>query len=147
MNLVLLVSLSLLLTGGDPGIVQVREMYKQAPAKESYCKQLLQDLKPVNVQQPLLYGYKGCATMIMAKHAFNPLNKWSYFRKGKNMLEQAITKDPGNIELRYLRITVQSNAPGFLGYKDKINTDKQFIRDNIGRITDPQLVSMVRSVI
>lgn len=148
MKVAALIWMSFLLSGSSVlNIAQVREWYKAAPAKESNCKQMLKQLAPVTVSQPLLFGYKGCATMIMAKHAFNPLSKWSYFKKGKSMLEQSIAADPSNIELRYLRFTVQSNTPAFLGYKGKIESDRQFIKNNIDRVTDQQLAGMIRSVI
>ncbi len=137
----------LFLDGTDPYLVQLRQIYEKAPSKEIYCKQMLKMLDKVNNQQPLLYGYKGCATMIMAKHSFNPVNKLSYFKRGKNMLERAISSDKNNIELRYLRLAVQLNTPGFLGYKNSIDIDKKFLKDNINNLSDKQLVAMIQSVI
>jgi uncharacterized protein YehS (DUF1456 family) len=137
----------LFLAGTDPYLIQLRQIYAKAPSKETDCKQMLKMLEKVNDQQPLLYGYKGCATMIMAKHSFNPMNKLSYFKRGKNMLEHAISKDSNNIELRYLRLSIQLNAPAFLGYKSRISKDKKLIKESINNLVDKHLVAMIQSVI
>jgi len=91
-----------------PELSTVRTLYTKAPSDEKQCKQLVTLLDNVDeTKQPLLGGYKGCATMIMAKHSFNPFTKWSYFNKGKKMLEKAVAADTANIELRYLRFMVK----------------------------------------
>lgn len=83
--------------------------------------------------------------MMQAKHAFNPISKWNLFKDGKKILESAIASDPNNIELRYLRLTIQSNVPSFLGYSGKIETDKAFLLSKLNSITDKELHQMVTS--
>lgn len=132
----------------NPDIVQVRNMYSKAPATEKHCKSLLELLNPVNERQhPLLGGYKGCATMIMAKHVFNPFSKLSYFNKGKKILEQAIAADTANVELRYLRFTVQTNSPVFLGYNGKLTADRAFLQRNLPHVKDASLSLMISTAL
>ncbi len=145
--LVLLILFITAVGGTDPHLAKVREMYKKAPQKEMYCKDLLKLLETSSTSQPLLYGYKGCATMIMAKYAFNPINKLSFFKKGRTILESAIAKDTGNAELRYLRLAVQMNTPSFLGYKKDIDSDKRFLTNNLKNIADKELADMIRAVL
>ncbi len=64
--------------------------------------------------EPLFLGYHGASQMMMAKHVGNPFKKLSYFNKGKDMYTAAINADPRNVELRFLRFSVQAEAPGFL---------------------------------
>ena len=40
--------------------------------------------------------------------------------KGKNHLKKCIKADNENIEIRYLRFTIQTNVPAFLGYSNSI---------------------------
>jgi hypothetical protein len=40
------------------------------------------------------------------------------------MLERAIQSDPQNIELRYLRLAIQTSIPAFLNYNKNIDSDK-----------------------
>lgn len=132
----------------DPQLSQVRSLYSKAPAEEKHCEALLELLKNVDLKtQHTLAGYKGCATMIMAKHVFNPFSKMSYFRKGKTLLENAIAADTANIELRVLRLGVQINTPAFLGYKGKIATDKAFLERKKAGVRDEYLRGMIKTVL
>ena len=91
----------------------------------------------------LLLGYQGIAKTLLGKHAFNPVNKVSYFNKGKKVLEEALAIAPDNVELRYLRLTLQENVPSFLGYSDRIKEDRAFIRAKLPGLADPQLKKMI----
>lgn len=109
-------------------INKVRLLYLKAAEEEQACETLIRLLKSRNAQEkPLLLGYKGSATMMMARHVVNPFSKLSYFKKGRNMLESAIEADRRNVELRFLRYAVQTHAPSFLGYDEHVEGDKKFM--------------------
>lgn len=127
-----------------PSKEQVRPMYKKATSNESACKDLMKILAPFTENNnALLSGYKGSATMMMAKYVFNPFSKMSYFNKGKNILEKAINTEKNNVELRFIRYCVQTNIPFFLGYKTDIKSDKEFILASLKRLDDMELKSMI----
>lgn len=130
------------LTKEIPPIDEVRSLYQKSMNSEDACKKLIDLLEPYK-NDPLYLGYIGCATMVMAKHAFNPFSKLSYFKKGKKMLEEAINSDQHNFELRFLRFTAQTNMPSFLGYDDSINKDKAFILNSFSQIKDARLEAYV----
>lgn len=77
------------------------------------------------------YAYEGLANTMMAKYQVFPTSKLSSFNKGKAMIDKSINKYPNNLELRYIRLLVQLNAPSFLGYNNSINEDCDFIINNI----------------
>ena len=58
----------------------------------------------------------------------NPVSKLKLFKKGHTLLEAAIKQDPNNTEFRFLRLMIQENAPGILGYKVDEEKDSEFIR-------------------
>lgn len=124
-------------------IASVRILFLKAVSDEKACKQMIRLLAPYDEKNPLLLGYKGSGTMIMAKHVFSPFSKLSYFKKGKQMLESAINTDETNFELRILRFTAQTNMPSFLGYNDDIEKDKKFILSNFPQIKDTGLKEFV----
>lgn len=127
-----------------PSKEQVRPMHQRAAADETACEDLIKILAPFNENNnPLLSGYKGSATMMMAKYVLNPISKISYFNKGKHILEKAIDAEKDNVELRFLRYCVQTNIPFFLGYKTDIKTDKEFILTSLKRLDDMPLKSMI----
>lgn len=129
-----------------PSIREVRSLYQQAVKEEKECKELIKLLAPYNENNdPLLLGYKAGATMLMAKYIMNPFSKLSYFKKGKKLLQKAIDADNENIELRFLRFGIQTNAPAFLDYKDAIGDDKLFLIKSIPRLHDQQLKQLIVS--
>ena len=127
-----------------PAIKEVRIMLHNATSNEEACNKLISLLMPFNeTNNPLLFGYRGGATMLMAKHAFNPFSKLSYFKKGKVMLESAIKADNNNVELRFLRYTIQTNVPGFLNYNSDKNGDRVFISQSLTKLKDQELQKII----
>jgi hypothetical protein len=79
----------------------------------------------------------------MAKYVSNPISKLSKFNEGKSLLEKCIEKDGKNVELHFLRFTVQSNAPKFLGYNSSLLLDKNFLLNALPTVNDKQLKNIV----
>ncbi|MBX9850354.1 MAG: hypothetical protein K2X86_01190 [Cytophagaceae bacterium] len=124
---------------GSPSLSEVRTLYEKAATEEASCVKLIELLASCGEKEYLLCGYKAGATMMMANYVTNPFSKLSYFNTGKDMLEKAITSDDKNVELRFLRFGVQSNAPSFLGYIDHLETDKKFLLETVQTLTDLDL--------
>jgi hypothetical protein len=76
--------------------------------------------------------------MIMRKAGIggNPSSKLKLFKQGHKLLEGAIAKDPNNAEYRFLRLIIQENAPGVLGYKSDLQKDSEFIRKSYSSLPE-----------
>ena|SRR5580704_5592535 len=75
-------------------------------------------------------GDKGFeATLLMKKAGMvkAPASKLNLFKTGHRELEELIKKDSSNTELRFLRLMIEENAPGLLGYKTDLEKDKLYI--------------------
>ncbi len=68
-------------------------------------------------------AFLGAMIMKRAGIGGNPFYKLWLFKKGHELLEDAIKGDPNNPEFRFLRLIIQENAPGFLGYNDSEERD------------------------
>ena len=123
----------------------LRSLYQEAPKDEEKANQLLVIADKNSSNNLVFYGYKGAAKTILAKYAFNPYAKWKLFNEGKDILESAIASDVNNVELRYLRLTIQMNAPNFLGYKGDIDSDIKFLKKNINGVNDEELQSIIKN--
>jgi hypothetical protein len=129
---------------GPPDLKLVRSMLEKATTEERTCRKLIEILQPYNKENgTLFFGYRACATMMMAQFVFNPFSKISYFKKGRNMLESAIAADPGNVELRLLRFCTQMDIPSFLGYNDNLKEDKVFLLNSLSSVKDKELKEMI----
>jgi hypothetical protein len=131
-------------SANNPTIEEVRNLYQKAAKDEVLCKKLIVNLQANNENNNLtLAAYKACSIMIMAKFVTNPIYKFSKFNDGKNLLEKCIRKDNRNVETRFLRFTVQCNAPKFLGYNSSMLLDKNFLLNAFSTINDKQLKNIV----
>lgn len=71
----------------------------------------------------LITAYKGVSTAMYASTVISPISKLSYFKKGKAAIEQAVKGDSKNVEIRFLRLAIQSQIPAILGYSENIQED------------------------
>jgi len=91
-------------------------------AGEKFYK-LLADYKEGNA---LVLGYKGAAEAIRARDA-SMFNKMTFIQDAARTFEQAVALDPHNAEIRFLRFSVESNIPAFLGMSKNVDADKDIV--------------------
>jgi hypothetical protein len=119
----------------QPEIYEVREIYFNMRNDDCNALTLARKFDKTPPGSALLMGYHGASLAAAPVCINNPVKKLSYFKKGRQLLDEAVKKDPGNIEIRFLRFATQNNAPGFLGYNDNLDDDKTFIIKNIRKIS------------
>lgn len=135
--------LVLLSSSSEHNLSEVRSLFKSASFDKQACVKLIYSFKNQALVNPVFTAYKASGLMMNAKYVGNPLDKLSTFSKGKNLLEQTVTKEPSNLEIRFLRLTIQSNSPTFLGYSDAIPRDKKFVLQSVKLETDIELKNMI----
>lgn len=129
---------------GELPLNELRALFQKSAFEEASCRKLISLIKDNNESKDhTMAAYKACATMMMAKYVFNPFTKLSNFHKGKKMLEHCVQDSKGNIEIIFLRFTVQCNAPRFLNYHSSILNDKMHLLNSIDKLTDMQLKEII----
>jgi len=116
----------------------VRANYDKAFADKKLCSQMIEALKKEN-STPLFLAYLGGLQTIWANHVFSPASKFNTFNDGKKNIEKAVSADPNNAEIRFIRLSVQKNAPAFLGYNAMIKTDKNFLKTHRKKINSDEV--------
>lgn len=114
----------------------LRSMYLSATDATS-TEKLLQAAQQADQSNPLFLAYHGTALAMMAGHVSGPREKLKWFDQGKELIEKAAAADPNNPEIAFLRFSVQSEAPRFLGYHNQISSDANIVVAALrsGRIT------------
>lgn len=110
---------------------KARQLYFSMSAENCNSLKLADMLEKNKPGQPLLKAYNGAAAAAAPECVVNPVSKISWFRKGKQMLDEAVDSDPSNFEIRFLRFATQDKAPGFLGYNDNLDEDKNYMLSNL----------------
>lgn len=85
----------------------------------------LMQLKPAS--NTIEYAYLGATEALLAKHSFNPFSKLSYVNSALEKLNKAVDINSSNLEIRYMRFSVEANMPPYLGYSKHVSEDKQIL--------------------
>ncbi len=129
-------------------ITSVRTAYKTAVISKSEAIVFYEKLQKVTKQDKKVFvAYKGAATTLIAKQQKSIKKKKELFKKGVALVEYAIQKEPNNIEIRFIRLSIQQNIPKFLKYHKQIEVDKIYILSNIKKIKSTDLKKYVTSYI
>ncbi len=108
--------------------VTLRETVKKSVADSKTAFTFYETMKALDTKnKPILIGYKAMSELLLCKHVISPISKLSHFKRGRVLLEQAISEDMGNAELRFYRYCTQLNVPGMLNYSGNLKEDKAFL--------------------
>jgi len=124
----------------------IRKNYLKAVSDKKICKEMIHKLEKKNAEG-LQLAYYGAFQALWAKHAGNPLEKLSTFKKGKNNIDKAVKQQPKDLEARFLRYSIQKESPGFLGYKSNVAEDRAMLSRNIENVDDPALKQMIIQIL
>lgn len=123
---------------------QVRKLYMRAPEAKQDAGELNRLMLRVDTSAtPLLVCYKGANEMLQAKYSLNPVVKFKKFKRGKYFINKAFSRDTLDLEMRFIRFSIQSNLPAFLGYRDELGKDKRFLLAKIKDSKEPELKEMI----
>lgn len=75
----------------------------------------------------IILAYSAGVEALKSKHAFWPFNKMSYLNSSMDLFQQAISKDPNNLEIRFMRYSILHYVPGILGYSEELEEDQKSI--------------------
>lgn len=132
----------------DNLLLDIRKNIGEVFNTESVCIRFYELFEKTDVgQNNLLLGYKGAVEMGMARHHPNVFKKMSLLGDGKEKLEKSIANDPKSIELRFLRLTIQTYMPAFLGYYADKENDKAFVLANLEKASSEEFRTRVKKFI
>lgn len=124
----------------------LRKSYSKAASDKVLCKSVMEKLSN-EIESDVHKAYLGGLMTIWANHVSGAIAKLNSFNLGKEIIEKAVKSNPDNVEIRFIRFSVQKNCPSFLGYNKNMAADKKFLKENQHAITSEQLKKMVKSLI
>lgn len=136
----------LCVAGNDMPLEQVRQGYQNAVSDKDECLRLVEELQ-THVEQPVYLAYLGGLQSIRAQHVFNPISKYNTFKDGRRNIERAVAMDPDNLEIRFVRLSIQQHLPTFLNYRQNIPEDQALLKEHIQEIDSKELRSMVHRLL
>lgn len=75
----------------------------------------------------LLTAYIGTLEALKAKHSWNPYNKIKYVKVSLKTMQKAINMDKEDMEIRFMRFSIEHYTPAFLGFSKDLAIDRKEI--------------------
>lgn len=124
----------------------IRQNYQLAVSDKNICRRMISSLED-SQRSPVEQAYCGAFQAIWANHTSSLGEKLSSFNKGKKNIDAAAKKSPQDIEIKFIRLSIQKSSPAFLGYKDKMKEDRTFILNNKQKISSTLLSTMIDNLL
>ena len=119
---------------------ETRSLYVKSTRDKEVCEELYKRLSTLKTDDNyILSGYYGAVAANLANQVKEPAQKIKLFNQGRRLIEKAIQMDSLNLELHFLRFTIQSNCPRSLNYNRELEPDKTFIIKHLGQSRDVRL--------
>ncbi len=125
----------------------VRKAYVQATNSEKANDALLKELDNLTQQAPIFMAYRAACEGLQAKYVFNPYKKVMYVKQAQKLFSTAVQNSPQNIEVRFLRFSMEHNLPSFLGLSAHLQDDIQTIIINFDTEENLQIDTATRQLI
>ena len=84
-------------------------------------------LKAKGSENALMIAYLGTLEALKAKHSWNPYNKIKFVALSQKTMKSAVSRDPANLEIRFMRFSIQHYTPSFLGFSKDLDEDRKVI--------------------
>lgn len=105
-------------------IDDIRRKYQLAVYDSKVANALSDKLNKIENPDALLLAYRASTLALKAKHAWNPYNKLDYMNSFDNIINDAVRMSSDDVEIRFLRYSVQLNTPKYLGLSKNLAEDK-----------------------
>ena len=127
---------------------EIRKTYRYSGESKELTLKFFDELHYVSENdRAVLRAYKGASIALKARFEKGTKNKTAMFKQGVSYIENALSEAPENIEIRFIRLTIQQNAPKILKYKSNIEEDKNFILNNFSFIKSKSLKNYIAEYI
>ncbi len=114
-------------TDSPPELKNLRQKMVLALNSGNTTDSLYRALEKMPNKPPVFLAYQGTLDGLKAKHSWNPYSKIKYLNTAEKLLQNAVAADPQNIEIRFLRFSIEHNVPGFLGDNKNLVADREMM--------------------
>lgn len=108
-------------------VQSIRKTMVLAVDDERMTDSLFRKLQSIKTKEPLVLAYIATLEGLKAKHSWNPYSKLKHIRQASKLIQKAVDADPDNVEIRFMRFSMQHFTPSFLGYSKNLEEDKRAI--------------------
>ncbi|MDX1908579.1 MAG: hypothetical protein SF053_16195 [Bacteroidia bacterium] len=108
-------------------LTALRAAYREAIGDAEAARQLYEHLHTYQGEAGIVHAYLASAQALMARHDWNPYQKLRLVRASMSTFRHAVSLDPLNPEIRFLRFAIQHYLPDFLDENHDLAADKTIL--------------------
>lgn len=108
-------------------VVAIRKSVVRAVDSEKMTNHLYQELSNLRSKDPLILAYIATLEGLKAKHAWNPYSKIKHVKQADKLIDRAVSLAPDELEIRFMRFSLQHYTPAFLGFSKQLDEDRKAI--------------------
>lgn len=109
------------------GIDRLRKCFHASVLDESKIEDFHSKVMNISMPTSIETAYQAASFALMAKKTWNPIDKIAFINRYGKLIDHAISNDPCNIEIRFLRLSIDYQTPVIIGRKDNVCSDKKLI--------------------
>ena len=125
-------------------IEDIRKVFILSTDSYQKCSQLYKMSSERVSISPIYHSYNIISKILESKYLRNPVKKVKVFKENTKLLDSLLVSHPKNLEIRFLRYSIQLNAPKILGYTNFVKEDYEFIMKNMSH-ADEDLKKIITS--
>jgi len=111
----------------EPNLRHIRSVLVVCMNNSKTTDSLYKSLAVIRNPTGVITAYLVTLSACKAKLSWNPYMKVKHLNNAEATYKTAVAADPHNIEIRFLRFSVEHNVPGFLGFNKDLITDRDEI--------------------
>jgi len=123
----------------DRSIDEIRHKFYLSTLDYQHAFPLIDKLSEIGDPNALELAYMAATQAILAKPGWNIFKKIGYLRQSRDTFQKAIKRDMKDLEIRFLRLSIEHHIPRYLGLSRHIAYDKQVIMENIEKFKEKEL--------
>lgn len=112
---------------GAPDLPSLRRHYAAAATDEAAARRMLAAVRGYDGPNAAIVGYRAVAEAVQARYVWSPLAKLRAVRAAQKTFDHAVALDARNVEVRFLRYTIEVNVPRYLGLSAHLAADRALI--------------------
>ncbi len=121
------ISVSFSVPNQKTDISELRKQMLRAINSPKVTDSLYNKLQKINQKVPLVVAYLGALEALKAKDSWNLYKKVKFLNLSNKTVLQAVNANPNDMEIRFVRFSIQTNLPHFLGLNKDLDSDKNQI--------------------
>ena len=130
---------------GTSDLPLVRKAFYEAKVSENTATKWHKTLNKKANLSPLEYAYMGAFECFLGKHAWSPIEKYRRVSDGLFQINQAVNRDGTDVEIRFIRYTIENEIPRILELSHHLKEDRLILKEYTKQNPQEELTIRINS--